>query len=66
VGAGIDYGYSLTVAPRWNIEFTVGVGVAYMNYKSFDCTLCSGVLDTHEKPYFGPTNIGVNLVFLIK
>jgi len=66
VGIGVNYGYSLPLGPRWNVELSVGAGVALMKYDRFDCTLCSGVLDTQQKTYFGPTRLVVNLVYLIR
>ncbi len=62
-GAGISYGY------RWNfnhwlgLEATVGVGYAYKDYEVFECRTCGDFMDTNKKHYFGPTKVGLNLVF---
>jgi hypothetical protein len=65
-GGGINYGYALAIGKRWNVEFTAGVGVLQMAYDKYSCLTC----DTHAVPttktWFGPTNLGINLVFLIK
>jgi hypothetical protein len=65
-GAGVNYGYSLPVTSRLNVEFSAGVGVAWMKYDRFECSLCSGVLAANKKTYFGPTNFAINLVYLIR
>lgn len=65
-GAGINYGYSLPLARRWNLEFALGVGVARLRYERFNCALCSSVIETRTKTYFGPTNASVGVVFIIK
>lgn len=65
-GAGIKYGYHLALGKRWGVEFSAGIGFAYVKYDRFECSLCSGALDSPSKVYFGPTNAGISLVFLIK
>ena len=66
VGAGVSYGYSWLLAPRWSLEATVGVGYAYMDYDRFKCGKC-GQFEKHaSKHYFGPSKLGLTLVFLIK
>lgn len=66
VGAGVNYGYHLPLGRQWGLEFGVGVGLARMKYDQFECSLCSGVIRTRTKTYFGPTNAAVSLVFIIK
>ena len=66
VGGGFNYGYHLPLSKRWGLEFTVGVGVAVMDYKQYDCERCGDYLEKQTKTYFGPTNAGINLVFMIR
>jgi hypothetical protein len=66
IGGGVSYGYSLPVAPRWNVEFNVGVGAARMSYRQYGCDKCGTLKDTVTKTYFGPTRAGITLTFLIK
>ncbi len=65
-GAGIEYGYSLPVARRLNIEFDLAVGYVGGQYWKFEP---SGELNlwlaTKQRHYFGPTKVGINLVWLI-
>ncbi|WP_075557711.1 DUF3575 domain-containing protein [Parabacteroides timonensis] len=66
VGAGISYGYNWILAPRWSIEATVGVGYAYLSYDKFPCGKCQPLEHSGTKHYFGPTKLGLTLIFLIK
>ena len=65
-GAGIEYGYSLPVARRLNIEFDLAVGYVGGQYWKFEPL---GELNlwraTKQRHYFGPTKVGINLVWLI-
>lgn len=65
-GGGITYGYALPIAKRWNVEFTAGVGVLRMEYDRYSCLTCDNNAAPVTKTWFGPTNLGINLVFLIK
>jgi hypothetical protein len=65
-GGGINYGYALPVGKRWNVEFTAGVGVLIMKYDKYSCLTCDTNAVPATKTWFGPTNLGINLVFLIK
>lgn len=65
-GAGVDYGYHLPLAKRWGVEFTAGVGVIMMDHTQFDCAKCGDEAGKFKKTYFGPTELGVKLVFMIK
>lgn len=64
--AGISYTYSLPVAVRLNIDFSLGVGYMWGIYKKHrpidDCDVW---LSTHRQRWFGPTRAGVSLVWLI-
>ena len=66
VGAGISYGYSLILANRWNLEFTVGGGYVYLDYDRYGSPKCSPKIESANKHYFGLTKTGVTLSFIIK
>ena len=64
--AGLEYGYSLPIARRFNIDFTIGAGY---HWGLFDEYL---PIDGHyvwqatkHNKYFGPTKLEVSLVWLI-
>lgn len=65
-GAGIDYGYSLPVARRVNIDFSIGVGYIGGKVVEFvpdgDRYLWTA---TKRRHWFGPTKLEVSLVWLI-
>lgn len=65
-GVGVSYGYHLPLAKRWGLEFTLGVGAAWLNYERYNCRICSEVEENKSKLYLGPTRAGITLVFLIK
>ncbi|WP_295915090.1 DUF3575 domain-containing protein [uncultured Alistipes sp.] len=65
-GAGIEYGYSLPVARRLNVDFTLGVGYLggeYWEYTALeDCYVWQA---TKQRRWFGPTKAEVSLVWLL-
>lgn len=64
--AGVEYGYSLPIAQRLNIDFTIGVGYwggTYHEYKPVDN--CYVWQCTKQRHWFGPTKAEVSLVWLI-
>ncbi len=66
VVAGIEYGYSLPIARRLNIDFTIGVG--YMGGK-YLVYVPEGShykwQSTHRLNWFGPTKAEISLVWLL-
>lgn len=63
---GIEYGYSLPVGRRLNIDFTLGLG--YMGGKYIKYVPVTGGyrwLSTHRLNWFGPTKLEISLVWLI-
>jgi hypothetical protein len=66
MGGGIDYGYHLPLSAHWGLEFTAGVGVLQTEYREWDCTKCGDEVGKSNKTWFGPTNLGVKVVFVIR
>lgn len=65
-GVGLSYGYSLPIAKRLNIDFTLGIGYLqgkYMTYHPEDG--CRVWDSTHIERWFGPTKAEVSLVWFI-
>ena len=63
---GVEYGYSLPVGRRLNLDFTIGVGYMggkYYEYKPIDD--CYVWQATKQRHYFGPTKLEVSLVWLL-
>ncbi len=65
-GVGVEYGYSLPIARRLNIDFTVGVGYFGGKYYEYlpmdDCYVWQA---TKNRRYFGPAKAEVSLVWLL-
>ena len=65
-GGGIEYGYSLPVAERLNIDFNLGLGYLggeYKEYLPIDGHYVWQV--TKRRQYLGPTKAEISLVWLI-
>ena len=64
--AGLEYGYSLPITPRMNLDFTLGVG--YHWGKFYEYLPIDGHYvwqATKRRQYMGPTKCEVSLVWLI-
>ena len=63
---GAEYGYSLPITQRLNIDFTIGVGYhwgIFDEYEPIDGHFAWQA--TKRRQYFGPTKLEVSLVWLI-
>lgn len=64
--AGIEYGYSLPVGRRINIDFTLGFGYLGGKYLKYDPLGSKYVWkSTHRLNWIGPTKAEISLVWLI-
>lgn len=65
-GGGLEYGYSLPVARRLNVDFTLGVGYLGGEYREYRPVNDKYIwLTTKKRNWFGPTKAEVSLVWLI-
>lgn len=65
-GAGISYGYSLPIAKAFNIDFSLGIGYAGGEYKTYDPKDgCYVWKETRNRNWFGPSKAEISLVWLI-
>lgn len=63
---GIEYGYSLPVARRLNIDFNIGIGYQGGVYQIYDpVDGCYVYRETRRRNYWGPTKAEISLVWLI-
>lgn len=63
---GIEYGYSLPIAKRWNIDFNLGIGYQGGEYQVYDpVDGCYVYRETRYRRYWGPTKAEISLVWLI-
>jgi hypothetical protein len=65
-GGGVSYGYQRLLSPRWNLEATIGIGYVYADFTKYDCSNCGKKFGDGHKHYFGPTKVGLSLVYVIK
>ena len=66
-GAGINYGYSWAFSKRWGVEAYLGIGVVQFDFdKTDNREWCCGKTEHSAKTYFGPTQIGISLIYNIK
>jgi hypothetical protein len=65
-GYGVEYGYSLPIARRLNLDFTLGLGYMGGTYHEYriadDCKVWQA---TKNRNWFGPTKAEVSLVWLL-
>ncbi len=65
-GAGLSYGYQWMLSKRWNFEFNIGGGYAYITYDKFPCVICGEKIDEGKHHYFGVTKAAISLIYFIK
>lgn len=65
-GGGVSYGYHWAVGERWGIEATVGVGYAYMKYDKIRCAECGELTGHYTRQYYGPTRLGVSVIYFLR
>jgi outer membrane protein OmpA-like peptidoglycan-associated protein len=62
-GAGVSWGHRWNFSNHWGLEVTAAVGYLHKDYDRYECESCGKMLGNHVENYFGPTEIGVNLIF---
>ncbi len=65
-GGGVEYGYSMRIGRRFNLDFNLGVGFQDGEYKEYEPIDGRYVWTaTRKRPWFGPTKAEVSLVWLL-
>ena len=65
-GAGVEYGYSLPIGRRLDLDFSLGVGFQDGEYKTYDPQDDHYVwLSTRKRHWWGPTKAEVTLKWLL-
>lgn len=65
-GGGVEYGYSMPIARRFNLDFSLGVG--YQDGKYYEYLPKDGHYvwqSTHKRHWFGPTKAEISLKWLL-
>lgn len=65
-GGGISSGYQWILGKRWNLEALFGMGYAQLHFDKYACRKCGDKLAAEKRHYWGPTQAGVSLIYLIK
>lgn len=66
VGFGISYGYQWMISPQWNLEAGFALGYAHLNYKRYGQPKGAALIEKAQTNYWGPTQIGISLVYFIQ
>jgi hypothetical protein len=62
-GVGVGWGHRWNFSKHWGLEVTAAVGYLHKDYDRYECESCGKMLGNTVENYFGPTEIGVNLIF---
>lgn len=65
-GAGITYGHSWIISPRWNMELNLGLGYWYTDYDRYENRKCGLFQDSGIKHAFGLTDLGLSFIYMIR
>ena len=65
-GAGLTYGYSWIISPRWNMEFNLGLGYWYADFDRFQSRKCGLFQDSTTKHVVGLTDLGLSFIYMIR
>lgn len=63
-GAGVSVGYHWAVGKRWGIEATLGLGYVHFRYNKYICQECAELEGRYKRNYYGPTKLGVSIIYL--
>jgi hypothetical protein len=65
-GVGLEYGYSLPIATRLNLDFNIGLGYFWGEYQEYiPQDNCYVWQSTKYRRWIGPTKAEISLVYLI-
>lgn len=65
LGAGIGYGYYLSVNQRWGFEFEIGAGFANMKYDRYYNVVNGALKDKYLTTYWGIDRVGITLIYYL-
>jgi hypothetical protein len=66
VGGGLSYGYHFPLSARWGMEFTLGLGYIRISYDRYECKECREKIAEGNYNYFGPTRLGMSLIYFLQ
>ena len=65
-GFGISYGYQWILSPQWNMEAGLSLGYAHLSYKRYGQAEGAVLIEKSHCNYWGPTQVGISLVYFIR
>ena len=63
---GLNYGYSVPIARKWNFEFNAGLGLWYTQYDKYESRKCGLFQESISKYALGLSSLGASFVYIIK
>lgn len=54
------------IFPHWNIEFAAGIGYVRFEYDKAPFPAGREVAGSYRNDYFGPTKLGISIMYIIK
>lgn len=64
-GLSLNYTYGVYLSERWRIDFSLSVGYANTKYNRYYNIDNGALKDRKTLNYFGPTQVGVNLCYVL-
>ena len=61
----VDYDVPNNAWERWSIKATTDVRYARVSYDRYNCRDCGSKLNSGHKNYFGPTKLGISLIYIL-
>ena len=65
-GCGLTVGYHHILSTRWSLEGTLTAGYSHLHYDHYPSADSREVASTHRSDYFGPLDVGLSLVYILK
>ena len=65
LGLGFTYGYQFILSRHWNLEASVSVGYARLDYKKYGPEKNDLLKEESKVNYFGPTQLGLTFIYII-
>ena len=65
LGVSLNYAYTLSLGRGWSAEFALGVGYVNARYNTYFNIDNGALINTRTRHYFGPTRIGISLVYAL-
>ena len=66
VGFGVSYGYQWILSAQWNLEASAALGYAHLSYKRYGQAENAALIEKSHSNYWGPTQVGISLVYFIR